>query len=225
MKASGNQSYDSSFEQVLHKRSDLHILRKIWHITSGSFVLYFYLRSDQPTWVMASIAFLIALTGFIIDVVRKKNRPFNAMVIRMMGPLMRRSEREGMTGLPFYALGCSLSLFFFERHLAILSIMFLIFSDPISSFFGVLYGKDKILPNKSLQGAVAGFFTCYLITLFYLMNTTTVSVNILKFSIIAGIIGSASELVSVFNVDDNLTIPVLSGLGMTLLNYFIVVYS
>jgi dolichol kinase len=102
--------------------------------------------------------------------------------------------------------------------------MFLVFSDPLSSFFGVLYGKDKILPNKSLQGAVAGFFTCYLITLFYAMNTSTLGTHLLVFSILAGIIGAASELVSAFNIDDNLTIPVLSGLGMTVLNNYLTVF-
>ncbi len=167
---------------------------------------------------------VVALLGFATDYFRKKNRFPNHLVLKLMGPLMRRSEREGVTGLPFYALGCSLALYFYERDIAILSIMFLVFSDPISSFFGVLYGKDKILPNKSLQGAVAGFFTCYLICLFYAMNTSTIGTHILTFSIISGLIGSSSELISAFNVDDNLTIPVLSGLGMTLLNHFIPVF-
>lgn len=218
------QNYDSSLEQVLHKRSDLHILRKLWHMSSGSLVLYIYLRSEESKYVMAHICLAIALGGFAVDLVRKKHRGLNAMVLKFMGPLMRRSEREGMSGLPFYAFGCALSLYFYQENLAIISIMFLIFADPISSFFGVLYGKDKILPNKSLQGVVAGFFTCYLITLFYLMNTTVVGINILVFAIVAGIIGAASELVSAFNIDDNLTIPVLSGLGMTLLNHFVTVY-
>ena len=222
--AAHGQKYDSSFEQVLHKRSDLHVLRKLWHMTSGSLVLYVYLRSEESKYFMGHVVLAIALIGFAIDFTRKKNRYLNAMVLRLAGPLMRRSEREGMSGLPFYALGCALSLYAYHEKLAILSIMFLIFSDPISSFFGVLYGKDKILPNKSLQGAVAGFFTCYLITLFYLMNTTTVGVHILVFAIVAGLIGAASELISAFNIDDNLTIPVLSGLGMTLLNHFVTVY-
>lgn len=222
--AAHGQKYDSSFEQVLHKRSDLHILRKLWHMTSGSLVLYVYLRSEESKYVMGHFVLAIALMGFAVDFTRKKNRSLNAVVLRLAGPLMRRSEREGMSGLPFYALGCALSLYAYHEKLAILSIMFLIFSDPISSFFGVLYGKDKILPNKSLQGAVAGFFTCYLITLFYLMNTATVGVHILVFAIVAGLIGALSELVSAFNIDDNLTIPVLSGLGMTLLNHFVNVY-
>lgn len=191
----------------------------------GSLCLFIFLRSGDPQIFWAHAIMGIALTGFGVDFLRKKNRMMNAFILKLMGPLMRRSEREGVSGLPFYALGCSLALYFYERDIAILAIMFLVFSDPISSFFGVLYGKDKILPNKSLQGAVAGFFTCYLICLFYTMNISTIGTHILMFSIISGLIGAASELVSAFNVDDNLTIPVLSGLGMTLLNHFITVFA
>lgn len=224
MSTSQTQNYDSSLDKVLHKRSDLHLLRKLWHITTGSLGLFAFTRSslDQQTWGFIVLA--IALTGFVVDITRARFPQINILVIRLMGPLMRRSEKEGLSGLPFYALGVSLSLFFFSRDIAILSVMFLVFSDPLSSFFGVLYGKDKIMPNKSLQGAVAGFFTCYLITLFYTMNHVTLGNHILIFAVVAGIIGAASELVSAFNIDDNLTIPVLSGLGMTVLNYFVSVF-
>lgn len=224
MAASHGQKYDSSFETVLHKRSDLHILRKLWHISTGSIGLFIFINSSLSQNFFASLILGISVTGFLIDFIRNRIPLFNKIVIKMMGPLMRRSERDGVSGLPFYALGVSLSLFFYSRDIAIVSSMFLVFSDPLSSFFGVLYGKDKILPNKSLQGAVAGFFTCYLITLFYAMNTTTLGTHLLVFSIVAGVIGAASELVSAFNIDDNLTIPVLSGLGMTLLNYYVNVF-
>lgn len=225
MATSQGQKYDSSFETVLHKRSDLHILRKLWHISTGSLGLYFFVTSSQSQNFWAGLILGIALAGFLIDFSRNRIPAFNNLVIKMMGPLMRRSERDGVSGLPFYALGVSLSLFFYSRDIAIVSTMFLVFSDPLSSFFGVLYGKDKIMPNKSLQGAVAGFFTCYLITLFYAMNTTTLGTHLLVFSIVGGVIGAASELVSAFNIDDNLTIPVLSGLGLTLLNHLVPVFA
>ena len=225
MAASQGQKYNSSFETVLHKRSDLHILRKLWHISTGSLGLFLFVTSEQSQFFWACLIMGIAVAGFAADFIRNRIPSFNKFVITMMGPLMRRSEKEGLSGLPFYALGVSLSLFFYSRDIAIVSSMFLVFSDPLSSFFGVLYGKDKILPNKSLQGAVAGFFTCYLITLFYAMNTTTLGTHILVFSIVAGVIGAASELVSAFNIDDNLTIPVLSGLGLTLLNYWVPVFA
>ncbi len=222
--ATHSSNYDSSFDKVLHKRSDLHILRKIWHISTGSLALFLFLRSTESSFYWGMVGITIAVTGFIIDVCRNRYPAMNNVVLRVAGPLMRRSERDGWSGLPFYALGAGLSLFFFNRDIATLSIMYLVFSDPLSSFFGVLYGKDKILPNKSLQGAVAGFFTCYLITLFYIMNTSTLGFHILVFSIIGGVIGAASELISAFNIDDNLTIPVLSGLGLTILNHFVTVF-
>lgn len=225
MTTSHGQKYNSSFETVLHKRSDLHILRKLWHMSTGSVGLFIFLHSNQSQTFWASVILAIALAGFTIDLVRNKVPAINKLVIKFMGPLMRRSEKDGVSGLPFYALGVSLSLFFYSRDIAIVSIMFLVFSDPLSSFFGILYGKDKILPNKSLQGAVAGFFTCYLITLFYAMNTSALGTHLLLFAIISGVIGSASELVSAFNIDDNLTIPVISGLGMTLLNKYVTVFA
>ena len=224
MMTSHGQKYDSSFEAVLHKRSDLHILRKVWHISTGSVGLFIFYTSGQSQTFWASLILAVALVGFTVDFIRSRIPAFNKMVIKLMGPLMRRSEKDGVSGLPFYALGVSLSLFFYSRDIAIVSCMFLVFSDPLSSFFGVLYGKDKILPNKSLQGAVAGFFTCYLITLFYAINTTTLGTHLLVFSIVSGVIGAASELVSAFNIDDNLSIPVISGLGMTLLNNYVTVF-
>jgi dolichol kinase len=194
-------------------------------MSTGAIGLFIFLHSGQSQNFWATVILLIALGGFSMDLVRNKVPVLNKLVIKFMGPLMRRSEKDGVSGLPFYALGVSLSLFFYSKDIAIVSTMFLVFSDPLSSFFGVLYGKDKILPNKSLQGAVAGFFTCYLITLFYAMNTSELGTHLLIFAIVSGVIGSASELVSAFNIDDNLTIPVISGLGMTLLNKYVTVFG
>jgi dolichol kinase len=224
MTTSQSQNYDSSLDKVLHKRSDLHLLRKLWHISTGSIGLYLFSATqyDQTFWAFLALA--IAVVGLSMDLARSKFQKMNHLVIKIMGPLMRRSEKEGLSGLPFYALGVSLSLFFYRKEIAVLSIMFLVFSDPLSSFFGVLYGKDKIMPNKSLQGAVAGFFVCYLITLFYTMNHVTIGNHILIFAVVSGVIGSLSELISAFNIDDNLTIPVVSGLGMTVLNHFVTIF-
>jgi diacylglycerol kinase (CTP) len=224
MSVSQTQNYDTSLDKILHKRSDLHLLRKLWHISTGSIGLFLFTKSQQDQQFWGFIVLGIALSGFVMDITRARYPLVNHFVIKIMGPLMRRSEKDGMSGFPFYALGVSLALFFYSRNIAILSVMFLVFSDPLSSFFGVLYGKDKIMPNKSLQGAVAGFFTCYLITLFYTMNHATLGNHILVFAVVAGLIGALSELVSAFNVDDNLTIPVLSGLGMTVLNHFVNVF-
>lgn len=211
---------------VLPNRNDLHVLRKVWHISTGCLGLYFYYNLNKPQQFWAWFYMAFAIAGFSLDFFRLKNEKFNTIFMnnRFISLILRNSEQDGFSGLPFYALGVSLSFFFYEPNIALLSIMFLIFGDPASSFLGVLFGKDKILPNKSLQGSIAGFFTCYLVTLFYVMEYNVPSYNLLIFSIMGGVIGCLAELFSAFNIDDNLTIPVVSGLALTILNYVIPVF-
>jgi len=202
----------------LRARNDLHLLRKVWHMGTGLTGLLIYSISGLEAQTMALYLFLIAAIGFSFEALRLNNRAINEIAIKLMGPFMRDSEKDSMSGLPFYALGVSTSLYFFDERLAILGILFLIFSDPISSAVGILYGKDKILGGKkSLQGAAAGFVTCYMLTLFYTLNYVPVTYSLLGFAVLAGLIGSISELLSVF-VDDNLTVPIVSTIGLTLIN-------
>lgn len=202
----------------LRLRNDIHLLRKLWHVGTGIFGLSLYFSIDADPINTACCVLILAGLGFFLDILRMRFSHLNSVALRFMGPFMRESERKSFSGLPFYALGVALSLFLFPEKIAILSILFLVFSDPISSYIGILFGKDKILPNKSLQGTLAGFITCYLVTLIYSINISFVDYNLLGFSLLAGIIGSLSELTSVFGIDDNLTIPLLSGLGLTVIN-------
>jgi len=208
----------------LAKRSDLHILRKIWHILTGSSVILAYHHSGADIHVFGWICLSIAAFGFTNDFVRMNLKKYNDLTLKVMGPLMRKSEEDGFTGLAFYALGAGLSIFFYQRDIALISILFLIFADPIASFVGVSIGKDKILPNKSLQGTLAAFFVCNLVAMIYIMGTGASSINILAFSVLVGVVGALSELASAFNIDDNLTIPVLSGAGITVVNYFFQIF-
>lgn len=207
----------------LRLRSDLHIARKIWHMATGLTGLTVYYKSGIAVDHMATILLIFSACSFLLEFVRLRNEKINQILMLAMKPIMRESEKNSISGMPFYALGVSLSLFFFPPTFAILSILFLIFADPIASFCGILYGRDKILPNKSLQGTIAAFSVCYIVTLVYGLIHTNPSMNLLVFSIIAGAIGAVSELCSHF-VDDNLCIPVISGLGLFILNFFINVF-
>jgi diacylglycerol kinase (CTP) len=205
-------------------RSDLHIARKLWHIFCGCAAVGTYFVSGIELHFWGWVALAIAIGGFLLDFLRLNNKKFNEFAIKVLAPIMRKSEKESFSGLPFYALGISLSIYFYQKDIALISILYLVFSDPISSFFGVQFGKDQILPNKSLQGTIAGFFSCYFITIIYLANNPTTSLNLLGFSLLAALIGTISELFSAFNIDDNITIPVVSGAGLTVLNYLFQIF-
>jgi diacylglycerol kinase (CTP) len=207
----------------LAQRTDLHIARKLWHVGVGSIVLFAYFHIKLPIYTWASIVLLIGFIGISLDLFRLRVPEFNRVFISTVGVFMRNSEREKLSGLPFYAFGAGTALLIFPEKIAILAIMFLVFADPICSFFGILYGTEKIFGNKSLEGALAGFVTCYLITLAYGFSVSGFSFNLLAFALIAGLIGTISELSSVY-VDDNLAIPLVSGIGLIILNGLIPIF-
>lgn len=204
----------------LAKRDDIHILRKAWHIVFGSVCVAIYYFMDVEIRFWGYFAIIAAALGFGSDLLRLHYKSFNTMVLKIMGPLMRSSERDSFSGLPFYALGVGLSIILFNEQIAVLSILFLVFADPIASYVGINFGKDKILPNKSLQGTIAAFAICSILTVLFCMSSGVGEVKLIIFSTLAGLVGAMSELASAFNIDDNLTIPVLSGAGLSILNHF-----
>ena len=209
-----------SFDSYLKKRSDIHLMRKLWHMFTGSLGIFCFYFFDVDKASMTLSVAKLTVVAFLVDFIRLKFSGMNSSVMYLMKPFMRDSEAKSLSGLPFYALGVTLSLFLFEEKVAILSILFLVFSDPIASYFGVLFGKQKILPNKTFEGCVAAYVTCYFLTLLYGLSLGVNGFDLFIFSLLAGAVGMLSEAFSM-GLDDNLTIPVVAGSGLSLLNLFI----
>ncbi|MCB9090976.1 MAG: hypothetical protein H6621_11970 [Halobacteriovoraceae bacterium] len=211
---------DSSDNLAIHfsKRGDYHLARKLWHTTPGvlGFAAYYILGLSIRE--VASFALIVAGLSFSLEMLRFKSKKVNYHFCRLGKHFLRGSEVHKFSGLPFYALGVGLSLLLFPKNFALLSIMFLVVADPMSSLVGSAYGREKFLPNKSIEGTLTCFLVCYTLSFFYLKAIGASGNDLFYFSIFAGMIGAFSELMSAFKIDDNLTIPVISGLGLTLLN-------
>lgn len=206
--------------KALNQRSDLHLSRKAWHVGTGLFALYAFYYLEIPLDQMAKFGISFALIAFSFEFLRLKNNSINSFFLKVGSRLLRQDETDKISGLPYYAMGAGLSLLLFPKHIALISIFFLIFADPFSSIMGILFGKNKILPNKSLEGCLSCWLICYLICHLYLKSMGIVGLNAFVFSFIAGFMGAISELVSFTKVDDNLSIPLVSGFSMFCLNYF-----
>lgn len=208
-------------EKALRARHDLHLARKTWHMSTGLFGYAVVIGLDLNLHLAGLGLLAFAVLGFLVEAIRLRTPQINRRIITLMGPLMRSSEQNSCSGLPFYALGVGASLLLFERDIALISILFLVFADPISSLFGILHGKHRLISGKSLEGSMAGFVTCYIISFLWISSSLSViGPHVVLFCVLAGLIGSLSELLSVF-ADDNLTIPLLSGAGITVINFLI----
>jgi dolichol kinase len=199
----------------LRHRSDLHLARKLFHMTGAIAFLVPYLFFDFSREYMAAVLGTLLAFVMSMEYARARWEWVNSIAVRFMGPIMRDTEVNRLTGIPFYMASCLFSFLIFPRHVTALAILYLAFGDPSSSFFGVLYGRNKIFPNKSLQGTLGGFSVCFLATLAYLFWQGFPSEKILVISLLGGVAGSVAELLPL-NIDDNFAIPVLSGALMAL---------
>ncbi len=194
--------------QKLKSKADLHIARKFWHFVGVMIIIITYHNVDRIMGLKICLAFTLVSTS--LDILRLKNKTFNDYILKFFGMFMRESERTSASGTTFLLLGAFVTIYVFDPEIAKLSLFFLATADPLASFFGVKYGKDKILGEKSLQGSAAAFLVCMFISALYFYSKNIMVERIMIVSILAGLIGAASELISVGKLDDNLTLPILS---------------
>lgn len=209
---------------TLKKRSDLHLARKVWHVSGVLFIAYLHVVIPHNVALMLlTVASLITIAT---DLFRINSVKFNSMIMQVFQPIMRESEVNRLSGNTFLIIGVFFIEIFFSRDIVLLALLFLAFADPCASYFGIKYGRQKIVGNKSLEGFIAALVICFLLT-FVFLNARNGSIDILKhklnlstifiLSFASAMVGALSELVPIAKLDDNLTLPILSATGLYLI--------
>lgn len=133
-------------------------------------------------------------------------------------------------------VGCIIVLYCFPKDIGSLSIVYLSWADPTASIFGRLFGQyTPQFSNKSLAGSLGAATIGALVTYqFYhhMMThgyshpsyTANSSVSLTQLSLFGGFVAAFSEAIGgIVDIDDNLTIPVISGtllwFALTFLGY------
>lgn len=193
---------------ALRVRSDLHLSRRFFHFLGVAAFVYLYQILDHPAAIKASLAFcVVSIFG---EIARFKIPFINRALVTSMGRVMRKQELRNIAGLTYLAFGGFIVIYVFPKPIATLALLMLAVGDPASSIFGILYGKDKIVGNKTLQGAIAGFVACSIVAFIYFAIIHLHSERIILVSLVSGAIGTIAELIPVGKLDDNFTLPVIS---------------
>ncbi|KAJ7842791.1 hypothetical protein B0H14DRAFT_3456535 [Mycena olivaceomarginata] len=133
------------------KKIDWEIPRKVFHSSIGFITLGLYLTpSIAPrtvTVVLWSALAVIAPT----DVVRLRVPAVERVYERLLGFLMRESERTGTNGTLWYILGCNFALTFYPIDVATVSILMCVSSPlaprPSLPFFFLLCYSPPFFPS------------------------------------------------------------------------------
>ncbi|GAA5813735.1 hypothetical protein MFLAVUS_007222 [Mucor flavus] len=218
-----SQVVDKKFSHVPNK-GGWEIPRKTFHYSIGFLVLYLIMSGIRSIDVYPPLTVFLCIVG-TAELLRFNFEWFNQIYCFFLGPLMRPTEiHTRINGVVYYLLGCVIVLYWFPLDLAAISIIYLSWTDPTASICGKLWGKYTFqYGGKSLAGSLGAAITGGLVTWLYFgplaryslsYHHATSPVPLAALSIYGGLVAAFSEGVSnvFYNLDDNLTIPVISAI-------------
>lgn len=188
-----------------------HIGRKLYHVIGGIGLLsLYYILGREQALAFYSVLFILVLTA---DVVRLKVPAINRFIFSNFRTFIRNNEENKLTGTAPYVLGIGLSLYLFRADIATAAICFLAFGDVAATTVGERYGRTKI-GNKSMEGSIA--FVVAATASGLLLSLA--GIHLMHGIILTGAIVAAGVELLPLPVNDNLVIPLVSGIAMTLVS-------
>lgn len=201
----------------LKARNDVHLARRIWHFC-GVMVAFtaFYFLDDQTSRITAV---LVTVPLIAFDVARLYSEKINQLFLSIFRPVLRDSEKHGLAGSSAMLLGTTAIIFLFPRNVVLTTMLFFAVADPAASYFGIRFGRDKLIGNKSLQGTMAAFFACFFLSLIFYFAQDLMRERLFIVCLLSAICGALSELIPFGRLDDNLIFPVFNATLLTGLFY------
>ena len=181
----------------------LEIRRKFLHIFLG--IIFFCLLVLFPQDIVLLFILVLIFGGLISAYLYAK---YDIPILKWVSTTLDRPSRFPFRGGIMFLVGCFAAVLFFSSFYAALGILILSIGDGIAAIVGHYLGKHKIVKNKTLEGTTAFFITTLIVLIFFL--------PIWKAFFVALIIALV-ELTTPQYIDDNIAIPLVSGVLLTLL--------
>lgn len=173
------------------------------------FLSFWLSKTSLITLVGSVLALFLA-----VDIARLSHSGLNRLLVRDIGRALRvfkEKERSRLSSMALFLMGCLLSFSLFERTVAVATVTFLIFGDVAAKILGLAYGRRPLF-HKTVEGTLAHLMACTVAAyLLYLHLGLSLPV-----ALAGGVAASLAEALP-FGVDDNLTVPVISGFVMVIL--------
>ena len=182
------------------------ISRKIIHLLNMIIPLvHVYFIKDRME-MLIFLSFMLIFC-FFIEVFRNQYFFLNKFFKKYLHFMMRGSEKEGeITGATWVFAGSLITIILIPKPFCIVALFFLAVGDTFAALVGMNYPFFKI-GRKTLSGSIACFAACCTIGLMFSLSLNTSTI------IFGAFVATLTELSSI-KINDNLSIPIFSGLSM-----------
>jgi len=182
--------------------------RKTYRLVMGSiFPLTYYFSSKTPALIVTG--FFLSLMVFF-EIERLKHPGVYEWVLGHLGGIFKVKVGK-FTGTTYFLIATFVLILFFERGVALASLLFLILGDAASTLVGVNYGRIKLFKGKTLEGSLA-FLAIDLLVGLLLLNLPKISIEPLV--LLSGTFAATLMELLPLPVDDNLTVGIFSAIIM-----------
>jgi glycerol-3-phosphate acyltransferase PlsY len=185
----------------------------MYHLFGGiGLLLLYYILGRNRSLVFYACLFLIVMG---VDILRLRVPAVNGFIMTKFSSFIRKKEEHKLTGTAPYILGIGMSFYAYSSEIATTAVCFLAFGDVAATTIGERYGRIKI-KDKSLEGTTAFIIAALAVGLML----SFLGIKLIPGVMVFGVLVAAGVEILPLPVNDNLTIPILSGSAMELLmNY------
>ncbi len=191
------------------------VLRQAFHACNALWgVLAYHAVVPRPV-AIAAVGGLTTLYG-LAELLRLRRPAVQAEILAhpLFGRIIRPHELDRVSGGFWFGLGVLATIVLYPREVVEAACLVLGFGDAASTVVGTRWGTIKLAGGRSLQGTVA-FAAASLaaVALFRFAAYADRPLTLLAWAGVAAVVGALTEAAST-RVDDNLTVPVITGAAL-----------
>ncbi len=192
--------------------------RRLFHLFAGSVIpLTAFLWGWGPAIVVASVSSAALVT---VEAARFRSPVVNRWFVEWLGMLLKPNETQRVTAATYLAVAGLASLLIFDVMVAGLALLFLALADPAAAIVGSRFGRHRWLgvrgagprsrPGKSMEGTLA--FVAVALGLALLLWYKG-AYTLFWPAAVGAVVAAVVEFLPL-PVDDNISVPLVSGAAM-----------
>lgn len=186
------------------------VRRKLVHLVALLIPVGYYFFPSEPQ--AKAILLGCMIVAIVIDTFRLGEPRYRNLLHSLSGELIRPGEKANLLGSTCLLISAAITVFLFPKPIAVAALCFLIIGDTVAALVGRRLGRIHLFGKKTLAGSLALFASAFAVaSVIPGLETRTAWAG--------AIVAAVAEALPV-PVDDNFSIPILSGIAMVLAEAF-----